>query len=181
MPGEKVGSFKTCLMCVLEEKKGRGLGFVSNRVSHLAVSCFVKDMAGLAGTELPPTLGSLPLSTAALAEYLHPLNSGTSIDFTADTTPLHLIYSHWFHICLKTFKPLSSCKWATAKTINIIWTQSRSSSSFPWRHVTSHMKFLSLMMKSLHPSINDLFKAWYVERGNLAIEWKVVHIDNFDF
>lgn len=26
--------------------------------------------------------------------------------------PSHLIYFHWFHICLKTFKPPSSCKWA---------------------------------------------------------------------
>lgn len=38
---------------------------------------FGDEHGRLAGTELPPTLGSLPLSTTALAGYLHPLEPPT--------------------------------------------------------------------------------------------------------
>ena len=97
-PGEKVGCFKTCLTSVLEGREGgrdrwSWFLFVIVRV-RLQSSCqsyfLVMDMAGSARGELgslPPIQGSLPLSITALAGHLQSLTSGTSTNFTADTTP----------------------------------------------------------------------------------------------
>lgn len=59
----------------------------------------------------------------------------------------------------QTFKPLSSSKWATAKTTNAIWAHSQSSNSFLGRYVISTMKFLSLKILSL--------KTWHLTQASI--------------